>query len=409
MRILAALALVTAALAAPTAAWAYGSEVSAYGCYTSGGQVTRLAGTEIVVRQGWAATTKHYDLTIHAQQTFASGQRRRTRSISPTTGQRRGRTARTTGSRTSLYPTDRARSGSEHDLPLHDQPQAVGLRRSQRRRAGNRHREQLHGHGPESERAEPAVAASDRKWQPPPPGAAACLASIGGMGVARYDGVAGVVPKAFRPSMPPDELDVPERLLGRRSMGVVSTSAAGPVWRRKRWQSSAGRRWASTSPRTCSRPPAAAVSRSSTDPRTELPSTTRNFRCRACPSQTHIDIDDFAAAMSETARVLRPEAPVVYIGTHPCFMGPHSVFLGWPEACRSCTAATVQAGRYDEFGSQASPTPTGSVRCVGSRASVRSHAFLATHSCDAGVPDSSGSRSSAAGDYPHVMALRARR
>lgn len=73
MRILAALALVTAALAAPTAAWAYGSEVSAYGCYSSGGQVTRPAGTEIVVRQGWAATTKHYDLDfIHAQQTFVS-------------------------------------------------------------------------------------------------------------------------------------------------------------------------------------------------------------------------------------------------------------------------------------------------------------------------------------------------
>ena len=79
MRILAALALVTAALAAPTAAWAYGSEVSAYGCYTSGGHVTRPAGAEIVVRQGWAATTKHYDLDfIHAQQTFRLGQRRRT-------------------------------------------------------------------------------------------------------------------------------------------------------------------------------------------------------------------------------------------------------------------------------------------------------------------------------------------
>jgi hypothetical protein len=73
MRILAALALVTAALAVPTAAWAYGSEVSAYGCYANGGQVTRPAGTEIVVRQGWAATTKHHDLDfIHAQQTTVS-------------------------------------------------------------------------------------------------------------------------------------------------------------------------------------------------------------------------------------------------------------------------------------------------------------------------------------------------
>jgi hypothetical protein len=57
MRILAALALATAALAVPTAAWAYGSEVNVYGCYASGGQVTRPAGTEIVVRQ---SLTFHY-------------------------------------------------------------------------------------------------------------------------------------------------------------------------------------------------------------------------------------------------------------------------------------------------------------------------------------------------------------
>jgi hypothetical protein len=73
MRILAALALVAAALAVPTAAWAYGSEVSASSCNASGGYVTRPAGTDIVVRQGWAATTKRYSLDfIHAQQTFVS-------------------------------------------------------------------------------------------------------------------------------------------------------------------------------------------------------------------------------------------------------------------------------------------------------------------------------------------------
>ena len=66
MRILAALALATAALAVPTAAWAYGSEVSASGCNASGGYVTRPAGTDIVVRQGWAATTKRYDLDFTA-------------------------------------------------------------------------------------------------------------------------------------------------------------------------------------------------------------------------------------------------------------------------------------------------------------------------------------------------------
>ena len=61
MRILAALALVTAALAVPTAAWAYGSEVSASGCNASGGYVTRPAGTDIVIRQGWSAATKKED------------------------------------------------------------------------------------------------------------------------------------------------------------------------------------------------------------------------------------------------------------------------------------------------------------------------------------------------------------
>ena len=73
MRILAALALVTAALAVPTAAWAYGSEVSASGCNASGGYVTRPAGTDIVIRQGWSAATKKCDQDfIRSQQTFVS-------------------------------------------------------------------------------------------------------------------------------------------------------------------------------------------------------------------------------------------------------------------------------------------------------------------------------------------------
>jgi hypothetical protein len=73
MRILAALALVTAALAVPTAAWAYGSEVSASGCNASGGYVTRPAGTDIVIRQGWSAATKKQDQDfIRSQETTVS-------------------------------------------------------------------------------------------------------------------------------------------------------------------------------------------------------------------------------------------------------------------------------------------------------------------------------------------------
>src|SRR5436190_22405362 len=39
---------------------------------------------------------------------------------------------------------------------------------------------------------------------------------------------------------------------------------------------------------------------------------------------THTDMDDFAIAVAEIARVLRPEGPFVYVGLHPCFVGPHA-------------------------------------------------------------------------------------
>jgi SAM-dependent methyltransferase len=41
---------------------------------------------------------------------------------------------------------------------------------------------------------------------------------------------------------------------------------------------------------------------------------------------THTDVEDFSAVVREVARVLRPGAPFVYIGVHPCFVGPHSVY-----------------------------------------------------------------------------------
>ncbi len=43
---------------------------------------------------------------------------------------------------------------------------------------------------------------------------------------------------------------------------------------------------------------------------------------------THTDLEDFAAAVAEAARVLRAGSPFVYVGGHPCFVGPHSLFVG---------------------------------------------------------------------------------
>jgi SAM-dependent methyltransferase len=36
---------------------------------------------------------------------------------------------------------------------------------------------------------------------------------------------------------------------------------------------------------------------------------------------THTDFDDFAAAIAEARRVLKPGARFVYVGNHPCFVG----------------------------------------------------------------------------------------
>jgi SAM-dependent methyltransferase len=62
---------------------------------------------------------------------------------------------------------------------------------------------------------------------------------------------------------------------------------------------------------------------------------------------THTDLDDFAGALSESARVLRPGGAFVYLGVHPCFVGPHSRFvagLGMPELHPGYRVE----GRYDD-------------------------------------------------------------
>lgn len=42
---------------------------------------------------------------------------------------------------------------------------------------------------------------------------------------------------------------------------------------------------------------------------------------------THTDVDDFGVVVGEAVRVLRPDGHLVYLGPHPCFVGPHSRFV----------------------------------------------------------------------------------
>ena len=119
---------------------------------------------------------------------------------------------------------------------------------------------------------------------------------------------------------------------------------------------------------------------------------------------THTDLDDFGAVVGEVARVLRPATPFVYVGAHPCFVGPHSTYdveLGLPE---------FQSGWYRRTG-RYTDAP-GISRSSGLRMRVgASHlplaAFLQTF-LDVGFqlerieePDER--------EYPYVVALRWRR
>jgi SAM-dependent methyltransferase len=39
---------------------------------------------------------------------------------------------------------------------------------------------------------------------------------------------------------------------------------------------------------------------------------------------SHTDVDDFPRVLREAARVLQPGGVLVYVGLHPCFVGPHA-------------------------------------------------------------------------------------
>jgi SAM-dependent methyltransferase len=63
---------------------------------------------------------------------------------------------------------------------------------------------------------------------------------------------------------------------------------------------------------------------------------------------THTDVGDWPAAVREIRRAVRPGGAFVYFGVHPCFVGPHSLFVegrGVPELHPGHYRV---AGRYEE-------------------------------------------------------------
>ena len=116
---------------------------------------------------------------------------------------------------------------------------------------------------------------------------------------------------------------------------------------------------------------------------------------------THTDVDDFPAVVRETARVVRRGGRFVYLGVHPCFVGPHAFV-------HDRDVPDLHPGYRDTAYRREAPGIWGD----GIRAKVGAshlplalflHAFL-----DAGFTLERFEEPEGR-DYPHIVALRARR
>jgi SAM-dependent methyltransferase len=161
---------------------------------------------------------------------------------------------------------------------------------------------------------------------------------------ARYDGVVDWY-ETFRPELGAVETDVLERHLGRgpgRCLDLgCGTGVAIATLQRLGWTVAGVD--VSEKMLARARERGAEVVRAAGD---ALPFADGSFDA-VVSIWTHTDVDDFPAVVREAARVLRGDGPLVYIGAHPCFVGPHSRFIaaqGVPEL----HAGYRDTGRYDD-------------------------------------------------------------
>ena len=218
--------------------------------------------------------------------------------------------------------------------------------------------------------------------------------------MGRYDAIAEWYDSTFRPSLTPAESDALERLLGPgegRCLDLgCGTGVAAPVLASLGW--SVVGVDTSESLLEIARDRGVEALAASVH---ALPFADGSFDA-VVSIWTHTDVGDFGAAVREAARVLRPEAPLVYLGGHPCFVGPHSRFVG-AEGVPSLMPGYRREGRYDG-GSAISPE--------GLRAKVGAQhlpldrflqAFL-----DAGLRLDRFEELER-GEYPYMLGLRCRR
>jgi len=120
---------------------------------------------------------------------------------------------------------------------------------------------------------------------------------------------------------------------------------------------------------------------------------------------THTDVEDFGAVVRDGARVLRRGGAFVYLGVHPCFVGPHSEFAG------AVGVPQLHAGHYRRAGRY---TDAPGISPSGLRAKVgATHLPLASFVqafADAGLRIECFDEPEAGGrDFPYMVAIRALR
>lgn len=81
----------------------------------------------------------------------------------------------------------------------------------------------------------------------------------------------------------------------------------------------------------------------------------------------HTDVDDFAGVLSEVARVLAPGGRLVYVGLHPCFVGPFVVRTDEAEARQLTFTAGYGDSRRVHAGSGGTSGGSGLNRRVGAK------------------------------------------
>jgi SAM-dependent methyltransferase len=219
--------------------------------------------------------------------------------------------------------------------------------------------------------------------------------------VARYDGLAAWY-EEFRPALSEHELDALRRLLGPGpgrcldlgcGTGVAAVAVAELGWAVIGVDVSSDLLGAA-------RARGLEVLEASAD---ALPFEDASFDA-ALSVWTHTDIDDFGVAVAEVARVLRPRAPFVYMGGHPCFVGPHSLFVE-ADGVPKLAPGYRRTGRYDASAFGVGNPDGVRVRVGGIHLTL--HDLFAAFT-DAGLAierfEELGDR-----DYPHIVALRALR